>query len=91
MQRTIHSGADRQAFTLLELLVVIGIIALLVALLIPAVSRAREKARDAQCRANLRQICAATLAYVADHDGRFPLAYRSEFSAGTLTRPHLGS
>jgi prepilin-type N-terminal cleavage/methylation domain-containing protein/prepilin-type processing-associated H-X9-DG protein len=77
--------SSRRAFTLLELLVVVAVIGLLVALLLPAVHRAREKARDAQCRSNLRQICAATLAYAADHDGRFPQAYHTEFSGGSMT------
>jgi prepilin-type processing-associated H-X9-DG protein/prepilin-type N-terminal cleavage/methylation domain-containing protein len=79
-------GRPRAAFTLLELLVVVSVIGLLTALLLPALSRAREKARDAKCRSNLRQLCAAALVYTADHAGRFPSAYRTEFADGVLTR-----
>ena len=46
----------RKAFTLVELLVVIAVIALLVAVLLPALGQAREAARDAICRSNMRQV-----------------------------------
>ena len=56
-----------RAFTLVELLVVVAVVALLVAILLPAMTAARERVRRAQCAANLRQLAAATLAY-ADHN-----------------------
>ncbi len=62
----------RRAFTLIELLVVIAIIAILAAILFPVFARAREKARQASCQSNLKQIALAVLMYVQDYDERFP-------------------
>src|SRR4028119_969674 len=60
--------ASRAGFTLIELLVVIAIIAILAAILFPAFAQAREKARQASCVSNLKQIANAYLMYAQDYD-----------------------
>jgi len=60
----------RRGFTLIELLVVIAIIAILAAILFPVFARAREKARQASCQSNMKQITLAFAMYRADYDGR---------------------
>ena len=62
----------RRAFTLIELLIVVAIIAVLAGMLFPVFARARENARRASCAANLKQIGLAILQYTQDYDETFP-------------------
>jgi prepilin-type N-terminal cleavage/methylation domain-containing protein/prepilin-type processing-associated H-X9-DG protein len=68
-----------RAFTLVELLVTIGIICVLMAILLPVLNRSREQARTLNCLANLRQLGAAVMAYVQQNDGSLlPAGYATD-------------
>lgn len=74
-------------FTLLELLVVIGIIAIIASLMFASISRAKHKARDADCRGNLRQLALAMLVYADDSNrGRLPTLAEAEFETNLFLR-----
>lgn len=72
----------RPAFTLIELLVVISIIALLIALLLPALGRARDAGRSAACLSNHRQLLIAATAYSIDEKNAFPYMNGTPRSVG---------
>jgi prepilin-type N-terminal cleavage/methylation domain-containing protein/prepilin-type processing-associated H-X9-DG protein len=71
----LNEKSTRHGFTLVELLVVIGIIALLISLLLPALNRARSAARTTQCLSNLKQMGAAYGLYMINSKGKLPAVY----------------
>lgn len=74
--RKTAKGEMSRGFTLVELLVVVGIVTLLIALLLPALSKAQEEARKTKCLSNVRQLAMAAIMYANENKGRFPLEVR---------------
>ncbi|HSZ58779.1 MAG TPA: type II secretion system protein [Tepidisphaeraceae bacterium] len=89
----VPSRRARSAYTLLEVLVVIGIIALLVSILLAVLSKARETARRTACENNLQVIAKAILLYVNDNDGFFPFAAarKDDLGMGQPPEGHLSA
>jgi prepilin-type N-terminal cleavage/methylation domain-containing protein/prepilin-type processing-associated H-X9-DG protein len=79
----------RAGFTLIELLVVVAIIAILAAMLLPALASAREKARRSSCMTNLSQTAKALESYTGDYNGYYPggLSWNATFDATTPDSP----
>src|SRR5688572_22679740 len=72
-QHITHKRA--RAFTLVELLVVIGIIALLISILLPTLARARDSAKAVKCGSNTRQLVQGLIGYSTDFQGTLPLGF----------------
>jgi len=81
---------SKSAFTLIELLVVIAIIAILAAILFPVFGAARDKAREASCASNEKQIGLALLQYVGDYDETYPHNFNSNGGSNTASFEYPG-
>ena len=68
----VRRSKSPRGFTLVELLVVIGIIGLLMSVLMPTLARTKEKARQVKCMSNIRQISQACVMFATDHNGLMP-------------------
>lgn len=90
MRRSTHRvGVGRlSAFTLVELLVVIGIIALLISILLPALGAARESAKQTACTSNIRQLVIACTMYANENKGHWPAAALSDSTWSNNDRWH---
>jgi prepilin-type N-terminal cleavage/methylation domain-containing protein/prepilin-type processing-associated H-X9-DG protein len=85
-----RSHGLRAGFTLVELLVVIGIIAVLISILLPALQRARESSATIKCAANVRSIVQGLMAYAAENKQYLPAAYNYRYTSAVTINPNTG-
>jgi len=83
--------SNRKGFTLVELLVVIGIIALLISILLPSLNRARETANRVKCGSNLRQVGQAILLYANENKGNYPRTTYTPAAVTTVSATNDGT
>jgi prepilin-type N-terminal cleavage/methylation domain-containing protein/prepilin-type processing-associated H-X9-DG protein len=83
--RAIRRGITKKAFTLIELLVVIAIIAILIAMLFPALARIRDSAQSAACLSNMRQLAMAVHLYASENKDQLPFIPHPQHSRGDGT------
>ncbi len=80
-----------KGFTLIELLVVISIIAVLMSIMMPALGKAREVAKNAMCRSNSKNLALATLVWSEDNDGwSLPGLWDRDYNGQSILKPYLG-
>jgi len=90
VQFSSRARCRRRGFTLVELLVVIGIIALLMSILLPALNKARENARQVKCANNMRQIWMACVMYANENKDMLPIPPRVENTSSITVAPSMG-
>jgi prepilin-type N-terminal cleavage/methylation domain-containing protein/prepilin-type processing-associated H-X9-DG protein len=81
-----YPGSRARVFTLIELLVVVAIIAMLIAILLPSLSRAREAAKITSCKANLKQVATMMATYQTEYQGAVPVLF-NYYACGTYNAP----